>query len=202
MEQLPTLCIGDGNMKLGRYVPTFSLPSKTTCPGASDWCLANCYAARYERLRPNCRSAYERNLAISRYPVVFMAFMMESLPAFLPLLRIHVSGDFYSREYVDCWREIIASRPRTNFWAYTRSWVVSKLVEPLERLSALPNMHLFASTDETMPIPPDDWPVAFVDNDSRAAGMPCKHQYAQADSCLDCGHCFTGNAHHVVFKAH
>jgi len=202
MERLPTLCIGNGNIKVSRHVPTFSLPSKTTCPGASDWCLKNCYAARYERLRPNCRSAYERNLVISRYPVVFMAFMMESLPVFLPLLRIHVSGDFYSREYIDCWREIIASRQRTKFWAYTRSWVIPKLVDPLARLRALPNMHLFASTDETMPAPPDDWPVAFIESDARAAGMPCKHQYNRADSCLDCGHCFTGDIKSVVFKAH
>ena len=48
-------CLGRGNSKVGN-IPTFSLPSRLTCPGASAWCIEHCYARRFERLRPFCRS--------------------------------------------------------------------------------------------------------------------------------------------------
>ena len=40
--------IGNGNQKVGPLA-TFSLPSETTCPGASEWCSQNCYALRMEK---------------------------------------------------------------------------------------------------------------------------------------------------------
>ena len=40
--------IGNGNQKVGPLA-TFSLPSETTCPGASAWCSQNCYAIRMEK---------------------------------------------------------------------------------------------------------------------------------------------------------
>ena len=62
--QLTHIRLGNGNMKIGA-VPTFSLPARLTCPGASPWCLSHCYALRVERLRPSCRMAYARNLLLT-----------------------------------------------------------------------------------------------------------------------------------------
>ena len=70
------ICISsEGNIKVGR-VWTFSLPSFVTCPGASPWCRKHCYAWRFEKLRPNCRRGYIRNLALSLQPDRFVEHVL------------------------------------------------------------------------------------------------------------------------------
>jgi hypothetical protein len=196
-----TLCLGQGNRKVGRIL-TFSLPSLVTCPGASAWCREHCYARRIERLRPNCRRAYTRNLKLSLDSDQFITSLLFSLPATTRALRIHVGGDFYSREYCEAWYRICQLRPRTRFYAYTRSWTLPKLSESLDELKSLANTSIFASTDPGMPLPPLHWRMAFVQNDPRANGLPCPHQQGEVHSCLDCGYCFNGEGGNVVFKIH
>jgi hypothetical protein len=195
------LCIGKGNIKVGRAL-TFSLPSRITCPGASPWCLRRCYALRYERLRPYCVDAYGRNLSLSLDTSKFVEAMLAILPRGLQGLRIHVSGDFYSAAYTDMWREICLARPEIVFWSYTRSWSVPGLLPSLEDLRRLPNTRLFASCDPVMPLPPAGWRVAFVEEDPRAQGLPCRKQRKQAESCLTCGYCLFSRNGHVVFRVH
>lgn len=195
------LCLALGNSKVGE-VWTFSLPSFITCPGASPWCRKHCYAWRLERLRPSCRLAYTRNLALSLEPDRFVPYVLEALPKDAPLVRIHVGGDYYDREYADAWYDICEARPDTHFWGYTRSWAVPSLLPELQRLHVLSNLQLFASTDTDMPLPPPDWRTAFIENDPRANGTPCRHQQGQVESCLECGYCFTQNGGNVVFKVH
>jgi hypothetical protein len=195
------LCIAQGNTKVGK-VWTFSLPGFVTCPGASAWCREHCYAGRFERLRPNCRRAYVRNLALSLEPDRFIRSVLDALPESAPFVRVHVGGDYYNPEYIAAWRRICAARPRTTFWAYTRSWNTGNLLPPLEDLRAQDNMRLFASTDPGMPLPPPDWRMAFIETDPRAHGAPCRHQQGEVDSCLECGYCFRETAGNVVFKIH
>jgi hypothetical protein len=192
---------GEGNIKVGNVL-TFSLPSITTCPGASSWCLQRCYAAKYEALRPSCRKAYESNLALARDPQRFTQTMIGVLPRILPCFRIHVSGDFLNPEYVLAWVRICQAFPQTFFWSYTRSWNARDLIEPLERLRGLPNVQLLASTDATMPLPPRNWRRAYVDSDPRALGVLCLKQAEEQESCLVCGYCFRRRWGDVVFKVH
>ena len=192
------LCLG--NKKVGR-IWTFSLPSVLTCPGASAWCREHCYARRMERFRPNCR-AYLRNLALTDNPDAFVRGTIESLPDDARFVRIHVGGDFHSTLYCNAWERICAGRADVSFWAYTRSWVIPELREALTPLHHLPNMELFASLDSSMPLPPEGWRRAFIENDPRAEGMPCKEQQQEADSCLACGYCFRRQKGNVVFKVH
>lgn len=193
--------LGEGNTKVGD-VFTFSLPSHVTCPGASSWCREHCYAHRYERLRPGCLQAYERNLLLAQRPEEFVRVMTGILPRILPSMRIHVSGDFHTREYIDGWREICVAFPQTRFWTYTRTWAVPNLLQALEQLKVLPNVQLIASTDPTMSLPPEGWRTAFIDADDRASGLPCRHQQGHANTCLECGYCFREDEGNVVFKVH
>ena len=42
------------------------------------------------------------------------------------MVRIHVSGDFYSQSYFDAWCKVARARPDMTFYAYTKSlrfWV-------------------------------------------------------------------------------
>lgn len=195
------LCLGLGNDKVGR-VWTFSLPSFVTCPGASSWCRQHCYAWRFERLRPYCHRAYLRNLTLSLDPERFVRHVLDSLPEDAPLVRVHVGGDLYCREYVQSWVTISQARPQTLLWLYTRSWSVTALRPALEQLRALDNVQAFASLDESMPPPPEGWRLAFIETDPRASGLPCRHQHGQVESCLECGYCFRPDGGNVVFKVH
>jgi hypothetical protein len=52
--------------------------------------------------------------------------ILESLSADIGLVRVHVSGDFYSEMYFRAWMSVAAQRPETVFYAYTKSlriWV-------------------------------------------------------------------------------
>ena len=198
---VPLCLVPQGNRKVGR-VWTFSLPSFVTCPGASVWCRQHCYARRFEQIRPNCRRAYVRNLALSLEPERFIAHMLETLPDDTPLVRIHVGGDYYSPEYCASWLRICKARPATLFWSYTRSWFATTLRPGLDQLQALSNLVLFASSDPDMPLPPENWRVAFIKGDPRASGLPCRHQQGQVNSCLECGYCFREREGNVVFKVH
>lgn len=193
--------IGAGNIKLGP-IPNFSLPSGITCPGASEWCRKHCYAARFERIRPNCGRAYSQNLLLSWDPPRFVREMLDWLHPRQRYLRIHVSGDFHSVAYIEAWVRIARRRRRTQFWAYTRSWTDPELRVALESLRALPNVHLFASLDPGMPDPPQGWRVAYLDIDSRATGVACLHQTGKARSCFECGYCFRPGSGHVIFSVH
>ena len=195
------ICLPVGNIKVGK-VYTFSLPSFVTCPGASNWCRTHCYAARIERLRPNSRRAYARNLALSLDPGRFTAHLLDSLPEDAPLVRVHVGGDFHSREYCESWIDVCKARPRTEFWSYTRSWSVKTLLPILEQLRLLPNVQLFASVDADMPLPPEDWRTAFLAIDPRSSGIRCRHQQGEVESCLECGYCFRKADGNVIFKVH
>ncbi len=106
--------LGRGNIKVGP-IPTFSLPARFSCPGASPWCLEHCYALRFERIWPNCRTAYSRNLLLTWNTRLFVAAMLQKIPQDLPHFRIHVGGDFYSRAYTHAWWCIARKRPHTQF---------------------------------------------------------------------------------------
>lgn len=194
-------CVGRGNTKVGN-IPTFSLPSRLTCPGASAWCIEHCYARRFERLRPFCRAGYSRNLVLTWDAERFVSTILEAIPPDLPCFRIHVCGDLYDSEYCQAWREICLKRPLVRFCAYTRSWALPELRPALEELKQAQNLALFASTDPTMLLPPEGWRVAFIEGDPRASGLECREQNGHSDSCLECQYCFTAGAGNVVFRIH
>lgn len=195
------ITFGEGNIKVGD-VFTFSLPSHITCPGASSWCRKYCNAARYEKLRPKCRSAYKRNLMLAKNPKKFIKIVTGVLPRILSCMRIHVSGDFWSTEYIEAWVQICAAFPQTKFWTYTRSWRVPALRKTLGQLRALPNVEIFASTDPAMPLPPNGWRIAFINSDKRAKGLRCPQQEGQVSSCFACTYCFRKEKGNVIFRFH
>jgi len=193
--------LGEGTTKVGDVL-TFSLPSKITCPGASVWCLKRCYGWRYEKRRPVCLKAYHENLALTSNPQEFERIMSGVLPRITPCFRIHVSGDFHTIAYIENWIAICRAFPQTLFWSYTRSWAVPEFRDALEKLRSLPNVQLFASVDETMPLPPSNWRKAYVYSDPRAQGIACATQMRDHGSCLECGFCFRVKTGDVIFRVH
>ena len=151
------LTFGKGNAKLKRTA-TFSLPAGWTCPGALS-CLARvdpesgkltdgplqtyrCFAASMEARLPSVRTSRWSNfdqLVAAKSTDAMASLILASLPA-ASLVRIHVSGDFYSSAYLQAWVEVAKSRPLTTFYAYT------KQVDILPARAALPaNLRIIVS---------------------------------------------------------
>jgi hypothetical protein len=145
---------GRGNRKIGMGVFTYSRPAgreSGTCPGSTEECEAICYA---KRIVGPVFLGYLRNRGAD----------VPEIPQEAKLLRLHVSGDFDSSEYIENWIDQLTRRPDVTCWAYTRSWRVPELLESLERLRALPNMQLFASMDASCEeLPPTGWRRAWID---------------------------------------
>ena len=193
---------GRGNLKIGPSVYTYSrLPGRPdrwalgtrssipitaeteihshaeaswrgTCPGSTSGCERICYSARPVAEMGPVATMWLGNSLRSDVPPI---------PEDCRLLRIHVSGDFDTVEYIENWivrlEEHAARLPvhalePFKAWAYTRSWRVPHLLPALERLRALPHVQLFASMDKShADEPPVGWRRAWIDGDQRA-GTP------------------------------
>lgn len=212
-----------GNLKIGPTVYTYSrLAGKYTlmgtCPGSTPECEEICYAKRIDGI---VAMEYLKNSRTSMVP---------EIPEDAKLIRIHISGDFDSVQYINNWCQRLQERPDVTVWAYTRSWRVKELLAPLERLRAMPNMQLFASMDVSAEdMPPTGWRIAWIDGDPRAGfvhgtvahlddqsilpwevqrtasgtkALICPEETKDVVNCESCGFCFDGKRNDVIFLKH
>lgn len=133
------LKFGKGNAKLGKQISTFSLPAGWTCPGAAQ-CLARanretgkiqdgqaqqfrCFAASAEAAYTNVRESRWHNFDLlkGKTSQEMQSLILASLPSDASIVRIHVSGDFFSEAYFNAWIGAAKARPEVKFYAYTKS---------------------------------------------------------------------------------
>lgn len=144
-----------GNAKLAKNVYTFSLLAGHSCPFARD-CLAKaieqsgkrvlrdgaqaefrCFSASAEVQYDNTYKARKHNFDLVRQAKTkakIRDLILSSLPKRARIIRIHVSGDFYSQAYFDAWIEVAKTRSDVHFYAYTKS-----LPYVVKRLGSLPS---------------------------------------------------------------
>lgn len=101
-------------------IPAYrSSTGKLTCPGAND-CIKGCYARAGFYVMPNVAASQEARLRLSETEAFINTIDSEIKRRKIKRLRIHDSGDFYSRSYLEKWQTIIAKNPGTLFYAYTK----------------------------------------------------------------------------------
>ena len=105
-----------------------------TCPSAGI-CAQACYARNGTYLFPNVRARHQENLRLVLDDLTgWKQAMLDELSRekfFNAWVRIHDSGDFFSREYLSAWLDVMRARRRTNFYAYTKEVTAFReLVEP------------------------------------------------------------------------
>lgn len=189
---------GKGNLKIGANVVTYSKLAVNTCPGASEWCKQHCYA---QRITGHVKDVYVNNTCLG-------CLIPYELPEGTKLVRIHVSGDFDTASYIQAWIDLVKRYPQVRFWGYTRSWRIPELRPHLEELKKQPNVHLFASTDESITEPiPVGWRVAWIQGDPRIKThglypFTCAEETGEKPDCVRCGYCFTDKSGDVVFLKH
>ena len=93
----------------------FNLPSKITCPFATELCRKFCYAVKSETAYPTVLPSRQKHFEESKQAdfVERVVFTIESYlmrPSYKNakkiVVRIHESGDFYNQMYVNKWFEI------------------------------------------------------------------------------------------------
>ncbi len=162
------ITISKQNTKLGK-IPSFSLPTISTCPGATSWCSKACYAAKVERIYKNAKKSYEENYKateeasfVDQMDIVIKKLLAKNILT----MRLHVSGDIFSIKYVYDLIKIAKNNPTMKFYSYTRSWRLSNFLPHLEILRSQPNVELFASLDDEILalkiLPPNTWRVSYV----------------------------------------
>ncbi len=137
------LVFGRGNAKLGRDVYTFSLPAGYTCPGANE-CLSRanrttgkitdgpnvqfrCFSASQEALFPAVRNARWQNLTELRSAGTkskMRDLILANLPKKANVVRLHVSGDFFSEAYFLAWCGVATIKSEVLFYGYTKSLLI------------------------------------------------------------------------------
>lgn len=178
-----------GNPKIGTgpSVGAFSMAPGTSCPGATAWCAAECYAKSPFKRYAGTTARWTENEQAAR------AGKMPRISPSVKIFRLHVSGDFFSAPYIRAWIRLVRMHPDVKFWGYTRSWRVGRLAAALEQLRDQPNVQLFASVDTSSELAPDGWRVAFIEGDHRFDTTPslaCPEQAGTAANCKSCGFCF------------
>ena len=110
-----------GNTKIHRSVLCFSLPPVVSCP-CHDLCQSCCYAARAYRQYPTVRRSWDRNFDLAKnMPDYFYEIAMRELGLLKQkVIRLHVSGDFFSKNYIELWDRVVARNPDKKFYAYTK----------------------------------------------------------------------------------
>lgn len=119
-------------------VYAFDLPAGWSCPMASICqsradkitgkisdgkdCLFRCYAASSEAAFSSVRALRWNNFDALRHATLddMVELILSGLPKFTKIVRIHSSGDFFSKNYFMAWVRVAELRPDITFFGYTK----------------------------------------------------------------------------------
>lgn len=145
---MSTLHFSKGNKKLNELakylgysnsqVVSFDLPAGHTCPMANE-CLSKadkvtgkitdgesmkfrCYAASGESAFTSVRKAHWSNFeAVKSLSTDEISdLILSEIPKGVKVIRIHASGDFFSKRYFQAWVRVASLRPDIRFFGYTK----------------------------------------------------------------------------------
>ena len=110
--------------ELGIRVFNFGIPAyksvsgKLTCPMA-DECVKFCYAKKGAYIWSNVKPAFERRYELTKLES-FAGLMNDEIKRKRPdYVRVHDSGDYYSRAYLAKWIQVAIHNPFVRFYSYT-----------------------------------------------------------------------------------
>ena len=135
--------------KVGLVLKTFTLPAGHTCPAAKD-CFSRadretgkvtdgpdtvfrCFMASAEARSPSLRKLVWHNLELIKEALKRDAragfenmphtsqLINKSLPKKFDIMRVHVGGDYFNKEYLQAWIEVAKLTPDKVFYSYSKS---------------------------------------------------------------------------------
>ena len=120
--------------ELGLRVFNFGIPAyksasgKLTCPFA-DECVKFCYAKKGAYVWSNVQPAFEKRYQLSKTDDFVYSMIDEIIKKKPDYIRVHDSGDYYSKAYLDKWLMIASVNPNVRFYSYTNCVAMLKNVE-------------------------------------------------------------------------
>jgi hypothetical protein len=128
---------------------TFTLPAGHSCPAAKD-CLSRadrvtgkikdgpdtvfrCFAASAEAVYPSLRKMVWHNFELLKQALKLdkeagfencphtADLIHNSLPKKFDIMRVHVGGDYFSKNYLQAWIEVAKRNPEKIFYSYSKS---------------------------------------------------------------------------------
>lgn len=187
----------------------WNLPAVTTCPGRTAHCEGACYARKAEKAYPTCLPSRERNLQITKestfvrnmvYTILKRRFYSRKK---LLVVRIHESGDFYSRKYAFDWLEIMriieSTGERIRFIAYTKSFAFFDGVKLPKCFSLRASVWDDTPAEDMEMIKRNGWTIytaveKFSDSDTFTR--------CRCEDCSSCLQCLNGNAKVIACEIH
>ena len=133
---------------VGLVLKTFTLPAVHTCPAAKD-CFSRadretgkvtdgpdtvfrCFMASAEARSPSLRKLVWHNLELIKEALKRDAqagfenmphtsqLINKSLPKKFDIMRVHVGGDYFNKEYLQAWIEVAKLNPDKVFYSYSK----------------------------------------------------------------------------------
>ena len=117
--------------ELGVRVFNFGIPAyksasgKLTCPFA-DECVKFCYARKGAYIWGNVKPAFEKCYELSKTDRFVSEMYNEIVKKRPDYVRVHDSGDYYSKAYLKKWIDIALLFPEVKFYSYTNSVLMLK----------------------------------------------------------------------------
>ena len=122
-----TATLTKGNLKLDKSILIWSIPAIQTCPNCQD-CAKHCYARKAEKVYPAvlpCRNANWQAAESEDFVQAMVRLIkttQKNAKKYTPkAVRIHESGDFYSKAYAEKWAQIARQCPDLVFYGYTKA---------------------------------------------------------------------------------
>jgi hypothetical protein len=100
-------------------IPAYkSASGKLTCPMA-DECVKFCYAKKGAYIWSNVKSVFEERYQLTKTDGFVNAMQKEIDKKKPKYIRVHDSGDYYSRAYLYKWIKLAIHNPQVRFYSYT-----------------------------------------------------------------------------------
>jgi hypothetical protein len=146
-----------GNCTMPTSVGIFNLPALETCT-PSKWCREHCYALKNRFLWSCVKEAHKWRYKQSKLKGFVKKMISEiSKRKSLKYIRVHITGDFYSYEYMLKWAEIARAFPNHIFRTNTKSRFLLKFMK-----DNFPSNFIVRESIDSTRKPSGIWPVAAI----------------------------------------
>ena len=188
----------NGNKKLGNKIYSFDLPAVVSCPN-SDICFKTCYANKgtflYGGNNAKQSNTFNYTIALNDLKYLQKELIKEIIKKKIKVIRIHSSGDFFSKEYFLMWCNIAKHFKDLNIFTYSKAPQINNLKIP----GNLNIINSFINIDNTNYLNYGTY-KDISKMRAKIKGIICPVTIGKKIDCSACKYCITKNK--VLFVQH
>ena len=188
----------NGNKKLGNKIYSFDLPAVVSCPNSID-CYKTCYAVKgtflYGGKGAKTSNTYNFAIALNDIKYLQKELIKEIIKKKIKTIRIHSSGDFFSKEYFLMWCNIAKRFKNLKIFTYSKAPQIKNIKIP----SNLNIIDSFITIDNNKYLNYGDY-ESISKMRAKTKGIICPVTIDKKIDCSACKYCITKNK--VLFVQH